>query len=372
MAILKLAAPVAGIRGTVAGLIYSANGSGPYVKAWAAPSNPRTETQTIERSILAQMPTLWRALTIFERALWDNFAALPAQELFNSLGESYFISGWLWFVKCNIRLLRVGRATITATPTVARPAAPTIDDFRVAVDGTESNVAVGGTPTAATTFPGQPPSNAFDGNTSTYWEGLPVGMPTWLEYSLPSSMIVREYQIWSDVPGFGVNPKDWTFEGFNGATWDVLDTQVGHVLLDAGWNHFHMVNETSYTRYRINISATKDPAAMRAFIWEMQFFEGLLNHSAIVYPSGTFTGPTTDLILHIAMTISEARRVQYPGYYEILALQNPADIGEQFQDELLRPFGTILGGRQWFAQLYRQTVEGIRSAAATANTVTIT
>lgn len=127
MAITKLGATIVGIRGTIGGIIYSANKSGTYAKIWTKPPNQRSIEQVTQRGHIAAMPELWRALTPAEKSAWDTFAALPAQALINSLGVTYYISGFGWFVKCNTRLLVMGRSTITATPTIARPAAPTID-----------------------------------------------------------------------------------------------------------------------------------------------------------------------------------------------------------------------------------------------------
>ena len=124
MAIIKLAAPLAGIRGTVGGLIYSANKAGPYCRAWSRPPNQRTAYQTEQRSILAAAAGAWRDIAAGDRADWDTWAADPDQELTNSLGEAYYISGFLWFVKLNTRLERVGRAWIDVCPAGARPAAP--------------------------------------------------------------------------------------------------------------------------------------------------------------------------------------------------------------------------------------------------------
>ena len=131
MAIIKLGVTVVGIRGTVGGMTFSANKAGPYAQAWYKGANPRTLPQTAQRGRLGSIPQLWRALSGAQQTAWDTFAALPAQELFNSLGESYFISGFGWFSKTNIRLIAVGRATTTATPVIARPAAPTITSLQL-------------------------------------------------------------------------------------------------------------------------------------------------------------------------------------------------------------------------------------------------
>ncbi len=134
MAIIALGITVVGIRGKVGGVVFSANKSGPYAKAWARGSNPITARQSTQRSFLAKMPSLWRALTDAQRTAWDVFAALPAQDLINPLGETISISGFGWFCKINIRLLVIDRSARTAVPTQSRPSAPTITDFQMPFD----------------------------------------------------------------------------------------------------------------------------------------------------------------------------------------------------------------------------------------------
>ena len=134
MAIVKFGPTVAGIRGTIAGITFSANKASPYAKAWAKGANPTTALQTDQRSRLGSLPNAWRALTGVQQAAWDTFAALPAQDLLNSLGETYSISGFGWYVKVNARLLAMGRAVRTPVPTQARPAAPAITDIEFPFD----------------------------------------------------------------------------------------------------------------------------------------------------------------------------------------------------------------------------------------------
>lgn len=131
MAIIKVQSPVAGIRGTVGGITYSANKSGPYAKAWSRGANPRTDAQTNQRRSLSTIPALWIALSGAQQSAWDTFAALPAQDRTNSLGEIFSASGYNWFTICNTRLLNIGRATIQATPAIARPASPTISSLQL-------------------------------------------------------------------------------------------------------------------------------------------------------------------------------------------------------------------------------------------------
>lgn len=132
MAIIKLGELVTGIRGSVGGIVFSANGSSSYAKVWAMPSNPRSQLQSAIRTIQSNCRGLWLDLTDQQRTDWNTFAADPDQALQNSLGEEYFASGWNWFVKSNSRLMHIGTAPIADAPVIARPAAPTIDALHYA------------------------------------------------------------------------------------------------------------------------------------------------------------------------------------------------------------------------------------------------
>lgn len=125
MAIAKLGVLVTGIRGTVGGATFSANKSGPYLRAWSKPPNPRTAYQSGQRTTLSWTAGQWRNLDPAERTAWDVWAALPAQEKTNSLGEAYYCSGFNWYVTINTRLERMAQTWRTDPPVQARPAAVT-------------------------------------------------------------------------------------------------------------------------------------------------------------------------------------------------------------------------------------------------------
>ena len=129
MAIIKFGALVVGARGTFGGAVFTANGAGPYVRAWSRGANPRTEKQSRQRSRWSYQPTLWRALSDSERDDWNIWAADPAQEKTNALGEPYYANGFDWFVTINTRLARSGYGPRTAPPTDTVPAIPVIDAF---------------------------------------------------------------------------------------------------------------------------------------------------------------------------------------------------------------------------------------------------
>lgn len=370
MAVIKLGPPLAGIRGTIGGVTYSANGSSLYAKAWARGANPQTPAQQVQRQNIATMPSLWNAMSDAERAAWRTFASDPAQELTNALGETYYASGYNWFVKCNTRLSRVGRSPITAVPTQARPAAPTITDFRVTVAGTDPNIATGGTASASSTDASSSAANAFDSNPSTGWFtafGVTTG---WLQYVLPSPAVVRGYTLTAWAPS-DLNPMDWTFERLDaGPTWTPIDTVTGIVMTTPNTYTFYCANDTASTTYRLNVSANNGNAN-RLGLREMTYLAAEEDASVIIYPDGDFVAsPDYDLVLHIAQGATAARAFQYPGYHQVLAQQDPDGTYATFQAELTALAGVISLDRSWFARLFRQTQEGLRSAAQTATAVT--
>jgi len=123
MAIIKLALPVTGIRGTIAGVVFSENKSGPYVKILTQPTNPTSPKQMTQRGYLAQVGALWRTLSTGEQANWDTFAATPPETDTNGLGETYLLSGFGWFTRIWIRRKRTGQAEDLIAP-VSTPTAP--------------------------------------------------------------------------------------------------------------------------------------------------------------------------------------------------------------------------------------------------------
>ncbi|KKL46357.1 hypothetical protein LCGC14_2346350, partial [marine sediment metagenome] len=355
MAITKLGPLLSGIRGTVGGVVFSENKAGTFAKLWAPPSQPRTSRQSIERAYLAQMPNLWRDLTGVQQAAWDTFAALAAQELTNSLGDAYYISGYGWFCKCNVRLLRVGLTPLVPVPTQARPAAPTIDDFRVCTAGAvEPDLCCCGVATASTDQ-GAPnlPSAAFDDNLVTHWRTLAPNTTGWLKYVFPGAENVKHYALWSDDPPSTQLGIDWTFQVWTSGAWVTLHTVSTMSYVGAAWNHFYFPNPYTETDYRINITLNNGHPT-NLIVFELEMFTADENKSVICFPEDDFdSAPDWDLILHISLGGSIGRQVQYPGFYEIIASQTPGRWFQLFQDELETVFGTIQEQRSWFCQLYR-------------------
>lgn len=371
MAIIKVGAPLAGIRGTLGGITYSENGSGTYAKQWSRPSNPRTSHQTAERGFLARMPSLWSALSDAQRADWRSFASDPAQEKTNPLGETYYASGYNWFCQCSVSLLRVGRVTLKPAPTQAQPAPPTIDDFRVCVAGSDDDLCVGGVASASTTEGANVPARAFDDNLGLFWSTQVGNTTGWLQYDLTDVKNIKRYRIYPRQAELTAAPKDWTFEVWTGGAWETIHTVTGVVMVAATWYEFFCPNPYTETDYRINVTLNNGHANVLQ-IAEVEMMTADEGQSVIIYPEDDFSNaPTYDLVLHVSMGNSIGMGVQYPGFYEILAKQGPGRWHATFQAELELAFGTTMMERSWYARLYRQTQEGYRSAAQAARTVTI-
>ena len=373
MAKVLLTAPLSGLRGKVGGVVFSANKSGPYVKLFSMPVNPQTQKQSIQRAFVAQLSSEWRALSAGQKTAWDVFAALPAQDQTDSLGQTYSLSGWGWFVKCNTRLSRIPRAHITAPPTQARPSAPTISTFVVAAAFPDINQAVGGTPSASGSDPGNPPAHAFDANLGTNWQTPGVLTTGWLRYNCPVSIELNSYRIYTRGVIRSNDPLDWTLDYWSGMAWVPLDTQTGYSFPNAAWTDFPIASPVSFfPDYRIDVTANNGGTVLQ--ITELQLMGHIRDRSVITYPAGTFTGappPNYDLVLHVAMGATEGQQVHYPNFYQTLISNNPNSTTEYTQAELEAVFGTITEGRSWFARLYKQTQEGLRSAAGTARTDTL-
>jgi hypothetical protein len=123
MAIVTIALPVTGIRGTIAGVVFSANRSGPFAKGWRPCTRTRTPNQLTQRGYVAQLGALWRTLTPAEQGDWDTFAAAPPETDYNSLNEVYLLSGFGWFSRIWLRRKRAGEVEDLLAP-AATPTAP--------------------------------------------------------------------------------------------------------------------------------------------------------------------------------------------------------------------------------------------------------
>jgi len=99
---------------------------------------------------------------------------------------------------------------------------------------------------------------AFDkdpqGIGNSWWSDYPDSTG-WLAYEFNSPVVISKYTILPRTDVSVTGPKTWTFEGWNGSAWDILDTQSNITTWTNGTKKtFEISNTTAYSKYRINVS----------------------------------------------------------------------------------------------------------------------
>ena len=119
---------------------------------------------------------------------------------------------------------------------------------------------------------GTNPNSAFDLDPTTYWIG--ENQTGTLQKLLTTPAVVTGYAI--HVPVINTNatfasvdraPSSWTFEGFDGSVWHVLDRKTGYVLYENLRSVFFSIqNAVAYAGYRIVISECRRNGAVNPAI----------------------------------------------------------------------------------------------------------
>lgn len=112
---------------------------------------------------------------------------------------------------------------------------------------------------------------AFDGSASPTpaWYAYTSVFPIWIAYEYASPVAITQYSL--TLRGDSYDPKDWTFEAWNGSTWVVLDTVVNRTS-GGSYTSPNFNNSTTYSRYRVNVSANRGAAGL-TIILEINLFE---------------------------------------------------------------------------------------------------
>lgn len=101
---------------------------------------------------------------------------------------------------------------------------------------------------------------AFDASNNTYWAGSAEQQGV-LQYDPASAFVCDGYTIYmakdNQDPSYQAMdhaPSTFTFEGYNGSNWVILDEKENYIVYDEGKSiFFELDNETSYSKYRLNI-----------------------------------------------------------------------------------------------------------------------
>lgn len=104
--------------------------------------------------------------------------------------------------------------------------------------------------------------HAFDRNTSTQWISALDQTPAWIGYQWGDGpRKVKSYSILFINGSLTTRaPRDWTFEGWDGANWIVLDTQTNQINW-AGFEKrtFTIPSPGVFSMYRLDATEDNDP-----------------------------------------------------------------------------------------------------------------
>lgn len=140
--------------------------------------------------------------------------------------------------------------TDTATQTVA-PSTNLIPEMT-------ANTAPSGVARASSVYTSAyEPWQAFNStDEDLYWNA--ITNTGWIEYQFPEKMIVDKYSLKARqaIEYNDAMPMAWTFEGFDGSAWVVLDTRSAQTAWGISEVRTYLfTNTTAYSKYRLNVSA---------------------------------------------------------------------------------------------------------------------
>ena len=132
---------------------------------------------------------------------------------------------------------------------------------------------------------------AFEGTEALTPSWYAVGTyPKWIAYEYPSPIVITKYYL--GLRSDSYSPKDWTFEGWNGTTWVVLDT-VSNYVSGGSYTSAVLSNTTAYAKYRFNVTA--DRGAGLLIILEINLFE--IGYTQNAFQGGGFIiGPNVSIV----------------------------------------------------------------------------
>lgn len=119
MARVTYGSGVTEFKGSVGGVTFQRNTSGPIIKHKTYFPNSPSEAQAIYQRNLAYLVSKWSTLTSTQRAAWDTYAA--AHDHTNPWGEVRTISGYQWWLSQSLDQLIFGYSYPTTPQTWGTP-----------------------------------------------------------------------------------------------------------------------------------------------------------------------------------------------------------------------------------------------------------
>ena len=179
--------------GKLSGLVASHNKGGPYVRAYAVPTDPNTAEQGICRDAWSALSTYWKStMSATNRARWANLAS--SVKLPNRLGIERTIGGRPLFFRQNFHRAQGQIFNADAVSPIAAPPATIANDFGPIPATTVQTAA---NSVVRFTWPSTPP-----------WSGDTTGMLLIYASALVTTQINHYFGPWTLVSA--IAPPDWS------------------------------------------------------------------------------------------------------------------------------------------------------------------
>jgi len=115
MALIQYGSVVHDARGSFAGLVFSHNLGGPFIRQKVSPIQPLAPAQKKVRGALtATSKTFQTKLTAAQVQAWNSFAL--THPLTNRYGDQTLLTGQMWFTRLNHPLITLGLAIMLSPP----------------------------------------------------------------------------------------------------------------------------------------------------------------------------------------------------------------------------------------------------------------
>ena len=132
MARVSYGSGVTEYKGSIGGITYQQNASGYIAKLRSKPTVNPTAAQATYQNRMSMLVAYWSGLTSVQQAGWDTFAA--AHDHTTPWGDVKTLSGYQWFLSCNLRRMMYHSTPLAAAPAWTAQSVP--DAFTIEVSAT--------------------------------------------------------------------------------------------------------------------------------------------------------------------------------------------------------------------------------------------
>lgn len=139
MALVKFGGGVSEMRGKEAGLIFSRNAYGSYVKQKVSPVNPQSTRQQNFRGQFGTISQTWAGLSLSVKETWDNLGAQVTRV--NRFGDTTAYTGFAVFMRLNRNRVLIGQSIITTAPVPSSITALTLTSITADISDTKIDLA---------------------------------------------------------------------------------------------------------------------------------------------------------------------------------------------------------------------------------------